>query len=52
MLQSFDKPSWETIKQEPNLEADTEFASEEIFVNLILEGACHRAFSLEVKSHM
>jgi len=34
-------------KQESNLEADAEFASEENFADYILEGVCHRAVSLQ-----
>lgn len=34
-------------KHESNLEADTEFASQEDFADYILEGGCHRAASLQ-----
>lgn len=47
MLWSFDKPSRGMSKQESNLEADTEFASDENFADYILEGVCHRAVSLQ-----
>lgn len=47
MLWSFDKPSRGMSKQESNLEADTEFASDENFADYILEGVRHRAVSLQ-----
>lgn len=34
-------------KQESNLEADPEFASEENFADYILEGGCHRVVLLQ-----